>query len=195
MSIAKHPNWLGTVLREHPALVVSLIYVAAPAVGMVYSWDYLRRFGINAFDLAQISDFLLASLKEPLTWLVVIAAIALVSSDNWFSRRCEARGTARWLRWYANARYRSMKYLVVVVITLLFLDFLATVNARATLSGKGQRVEVTLADGSPARTATLLGTTGLFLFDAAIGRVAIHPHQSVVSINLLTPVVADLGAR
>ena len=90
-----------------------------------------------------------------------------------------------------------MNYLVVVVITLLFLDFLATVNARATLSGKGQRVEVTLANGRPARTATLLGTTGqfLFLFDAAAGRVVIHPHQSVVSINLLTPVVADLGAR
>jgi hypothetical protein len=194
MSAAQHPNWLRTVLKEHPALLVSLVYVAASAVGMFYSWDYLRRFGINVFHFAQVGDFLLGSLKEPFTWLVVIAASAVVSFDSWFSRRCEKRGAARWLRWYANARYRSMNYLVVVVITLLLLDLLATSNARATLSGKGQRVEVTLADGSAAKTATLLGTTGqfLFLFDGSAGRVTIHPHESVVSINLVMPVVAEV---
>jgi hypothetical protein len=197
MSTTKHPQWLGAVLREHPALLVSLVYVAASAIGMVYSWDYLRRFGINVFHFAQIGDFLLGSLKEPFTWLIVISASALVYLDSWFSRRCEERGPARWLRWYANSRYRAMNYLVVVVITLLFLDVLANVNARATLAGSGQHVDVTLADGSAARKATLLGTTGQFLFllDAATGRVAIHPHQSVVSINLTMPSAAEIGSR
>lgn len=189
MSTARQRHWLGALLREHPALLVSLVYVAASAVGMFYSWDFLRRFGVNVFHFAQISDFLLGSLKEPYTWLLVFTAGALVALDSWLSRRCEARGAPRWLRWYANARYRSMNYLVVVVITLLFLDVLAAVNARATLAGEGQRVEVTLADGSATRTATLLGTTGqfLFLYDATSGRVAIHPHQSVVSIELAAP--------
>lgn len=197
MSTANHRTWLDAVLRRHPALLVSLVYVTASAIGMFYSWDYLRRFGINVFHFAQISDFLLGSLKEPFTWLVVITASALVSLDSWYSRRCEARGAARWLRWYANPRYRSMNYLAVVVITLLFLDLLATVNARATMAGSGQRVEVRLADGSAARTVTLLGTTGqfLFLFDAATGRVTIHPHESVLSIDLAMPSAAGTGSR
>ncbi len=197
MSAANHRPWLDAVLRRHPALLVSLVYVTASAIGMFYSWDYLRRFGINVFHFAQISDFLLGSLKEPFTWLVVITASALVSLDSWYSRRCEARGAARWLRWYANPRYRSMNYLAVVVITLLFLDLLATVNARATMAGSGQRVEVRLADGSAARTVTLLGTTGqfLFLFDASTGRVTIHPHESVLSIDLAMPSAAGTRSR
>jgi hypothetical protein len=176
---------------------MTLVYITASAIGMFYSWDYLRRFGINVFHFAQISDFLLGSLKEPFTWLVVITASTLVSLDSWYSRRCEERGAARWLRWYASPRYRSMNYLVVVVVTLVLLSVLATVNAKATMAGGGQRVEVNLADGSAARTVTLLGTTGqfLFLFDAPTGRVTIHPHESVLSINLATTSAAETRSR
>jgi hypothetical protein len=56
---------MAAVLREHPALLVSTFYLAASFVGMFYSRAFLRRFGINVFNYAQISDFLLASLKEP----------------------------------------------------------------------------------------------------------------------------------
>lgn len=197
MSTPTHRTWLGTVLRKHPALLMSLVYITASAIGMFYSWDYLRRFGINVFHFAQISDFLLGSLKEPFTWLVVVTASGLVSLDSWYSRRCEARGAARWLRWYANPRYRSMNYLAVVVITLTFLNMLATGNARATMAGGGQRVAVTLTDGSAARAVTLIGTTGqfLFLFEPATGRVTIHPHESVLSMNLATPPAAGTGSR
>lgn len=197
VSTASPRTRLGAVLRKHPALLGSLVYITASAIGMFYSWDYLRRFGIDVFHFAQISDFLLGSLKEPFAWLAVITASALVSLDSWYSRRCEARGAARWLRWYANPRYRSMNYLGVVVITLVFLDVLATVNAEATMAGSRPRVEVRLADGSAARTVTLLGTTGqfLFLFDASTGRVTIHPHESVLAINLAMPSAAETRPR
>ncbi|MDH3908826.1 MAG: hypothetical protein OEU83_07330, partial [Gammaproteobacteria bacterium] len=65
---------LLSFFREHPAVLVSALYVAASVVGMFYSWAYLRRFGINVFNYAQISDFLLASLREPFTWVLVILA-------------------------------------------------------------------------------------------------------------------------
>lgn len=43
--------------------------------------------GINFFNYAQISDFLLASLKEPFTWVYVALGILLVLGDNAISRR------------------------------------------------------------------------------------------------------------
>jgi hypothetical protein len=95
VSTAKHPNWLGAILRKHPALLLSRVCIAASAVGMICSWDYLRRFGINVSHFAQIGDFLLGSIKQPFTWLVVIPAIAVASVDSWVSRRCEARAAAR----------------------------------------------------------------------------------------------------
>ena len=68
-----------TLLKEHPALLVSALYVGASTIGMFYSWAFLRHFGINVFNYAQISDFLLASLKEPFTWGWVAVALVLVS--------------------------------------------------------------------------------------------------------------------
>lgn len=174
--------------------MVSLIYVAASTVGMFYSWSYLRRFGINVFHFAQISDFLLGSLKEPFTWLIVISASTLITLDSWLSRRLEQQGAPRWLGWYASARYRSMNYLAVVVVVLVLLDAFAAVNARDTLAGKGQRVEVVLADGK-ATSVELIGSTGqfLFLFDVATGRVAVHPHQAVLGISARVPDADGIG--
>ena len=53
-------NWIIGLLRKHPALLVSVVYVIASTIGMLYSWDFLRLFGINVFNYAQIGDFLLA---------------------------------------------------------------------------------------------------------------------------------------
>ena len=72
---------LLAVFREHPALIVSAFYVAASMIGMFWSWAHLRNFGINVFNYAQISDFLLASLKEPYTWALVFVTVALVWGD------------------------------------------------------------------------------------------------------------------
>lgn len=186
-------NWFRFIAREHPALMVSLVYVAASAIGMFYSWSYLRQFGINVFHFAQISDFLLVSLKEPFTWLVVIAASTLITFDNWLSRRFEQRGVPRWLGWYASTRYRAMNYLAVVVVVLVLLDALAAVKAQDTLAGKGERVRVLLADGTSPRSVDLIGSTGqfLFLFDAPTGRVTVHPHQAVLGIDVRLPATVE----
>ena len=94
------------MLQEHPALILSAMYFVASLIGLVFSWDFLRIFNINVFRYAEISDFLLASLKEPFTWLLAVVAVALVLFDNAMSRRVEARGPGRFFRWYGTSRYR-----------------------------------------------------------------------------------------
>ena len=83
-------GWLQNMVREHSALLLSGLYFVASLIGLVFSWDFLRFFNINVFRYAEISDFLLASLKEPYTWLLAVAAVALVLLDNALSRRVEA---------------------------------------------------------------------------------------------------------
>lgn len=99
---------LKSLFKEHPALIVSALYIASSVIGMFYSWAFLRQFGINVFNYAQISDFLLASLKEPVTWALVLLAVVLVQLDNAASRRYGRReNRSRWLAWYGTPRYRS----------------------------------------------------------------------------------------
>jgi uncharacterized membrane protein len=177
------------IFKEHPALIVSAFYVAASVIGMFYSWAYLRWFGINVFNYAQISDFLLASLKEPFTWGLVIIAVALVLIDNASSRRVERKTTAKWLAWYGSPKYRFMNNFVAILVVLLFLYSYAFAQARDTRDGDGKFVDVMFADSGAATTALLLGTTGqfVFLYDEDTERVDIHPIENIHSISFRVP--------
>jgi len=92
MSDPKLSSWTRWTLVEQPAILVSGLYLVASVIGLVYSWAFLHGFGINVFRYAEISDFLLPSLKEPFTWVLAIFGVAMFLIDNAMSRRLEARG-------------------------------------------------------------------------------------------------------
>jgi hypothetical protein len=169
--------------RAHPALLASAFYVAASVVGMFWSWAYLQHFGINVFNYAQVSDFLIASLKEPFTWALVALAVLLVSLDNAYSRRVERRSKSRWFRWYGSPRYRFINDFGSIAVIGVFIFTYASLEADNTRSGEGKIVEVSV-DGQ-VRSATLLGTTGqfVFLYDTLTERVDIHPIENIESIS------------
>jgi len=170
-------------------LLVSALYVAASVIGMFYSWSFLRRFGINVFNYAQISDFLLVSLKEPFTWGLVILAIILVMLDNASSRRVGRKSCKKWLAWYGSPRYRLVNNFAAIYVVLSFIFIFAMFQARETREGDGKIVDVMFADSGAATTAILLGTTGqfVFLFDDETERVDIHPIDNIHSISFRAP--------
>lgn len=176
---------LVAVFKEHPALLISALYVAASVVGMFYSWAYLRSFGINVFNYAQISDFLLASLKEPFTWGLVILAVALVSIDNKSSIRVERKGPGKLWAWYGSPRYRFVNNFAALLMVLSFIFAFASKQAIDTREGAGKLVDVTFTDSTVETTSTLLGTTGqfVFLYDVEIERVHIHPLEAIHAIS------------
>ena len=182
-------DWRRLLLREHPALILSGLYVAASVVGMFYAWAYLRRFGINVFNYAAISDFLLASLKEPLTWGLVIVAVGLVMWDNSMSRRYERNGKRNWLRWYGTPRYRLLNNFGAICLVFTFLFIYADYRADTTRGGEGKSVTVILADKGAAASTLLLGTTSqfVFLYDADASHVDIHPIENIQSISFAAP--------
>ena len=189
MTDKDEPGLTKRLLAEHPALFVSGLYFCASFIGLIYSWAFLRNFGINAFRFAEISDFLLASLKEPFTWALTVLAVVLVLADNAMSRRVQAKNPGRKISWYGTARYRQMNYIGAVVIIFIFLLAYATLQEREIRKGGGDIVSVYLNDGSAPKKMTLLGTTGkfVFLFDPVDERVDIHPNESIQMITKPAP--------
>ena len=182
-------HWIVRLFHQHPALLISVLYLVASVTGMLFSWAYLRHFGINVFNYAQIGDFLLASLKEPITWGLVFSAILLVAIDNTISKRWHRRARRPWTRWYGSPRYRAINYLVAVIIVVVFILGYARFKARDTMAGSGKIVQVQQADEGTSRTAILLGTTSqfVFLYVADSGRVDILPTENIRSITLYAP--------
>lgn len=188
-SPSDNSGWLRSLLERHPALLVSALYVVASTIGMLFSWAFLREFGINVFEYAQIGDFLLASLKEPFTWALVALAIGVVAADNAFSRRFQRKERAAWIGWYGSHRYRQINYLVALVLVGMFLWIFADYKADDIYNGNGRIVEYQVADSTTRRSATFLGTTAqfVFLFDARSQKVYVHPHESLTSISFIAP--------
>ena len=182
-------SWTRNMLRKHPALLLSGLYFIASLIGLIYSWNFMRFFHINIFRYAEISDFLLASLKEPFTWLLAILAVVLLLLDNAMSRRVEARGPGRMFRWYGSKRYRQTNYLALVGVVALFLHTFASLKEKDIRQGNAEFVSVELSDSQSANTLILLGTTGRFIFfyDHLTEQVFIHPHESIRSITKSSP--------
>jgi len=182
----RNENWAVASLRNHPALLVSIVYVVASTIGMLYSWDYLRFFGINVFNYAQIGDFLLASLKEPFTWLIVIVSVILVAVDNAMSRKVEKTSHRRFLRWYGSGRYRLVNYVTAIVLIVVFIHGYALMQRNKVIDGESRVVSVQLSESMVTSEVVLLGTTGtfVFLYDPLLKEVRIHPHESIYSISI-----------
>ena len=189
VNVDRNDSWLWRLLKRHPALLISALYVIASTIGMLFSWDFLRRFDINVFNYAQIGDFLLASLKEPMTWALVAVAGVLVAADNALSRMWQRRERRNWTRWYGSSRYRVLNYAVAFLMVVIFIDGYARYKAREVYEGNAKVIEYQMTDSDTRRSAILLGTTGqfIFLFDANTERVFVVPHESIRAITFPAP--------
>jgi len=188
-SESKRYPWYRQALAEHPALLFSAIYFTVSSIGLVYSWAFLRAFGINVFRYADISDFLMASLKEPFTWLLAMLAVLLVALDNAMSLRVQQSNPNRFFQWYGSERYRQINALVAMFLIVIFLFSYATTKERQIRDGGGDIFSVHLADSSPPKQLVMLGTTArfVFLYDQVAERVDIHPNESILKITKLSP--------
>lgn len=152
---------------------------------MGFSWVFLGRFGIDVFQYSQVGDFLLASLKEPMTWALVGISLVLVVLDSRASRRWGRKERSVWTRWYGSERYRQGIFVLAPLLIGFYIYVYAHYKAARVFAGEGRTVAVTLSDGGAAREALLVDTTSsfVFLFDPASKRVTIIPHEGVASIS------------
>ena len=195
MEESEHPEdeLPGRFLREHPAFLISGLYFFATAIGMFFAWSYLRHFGINVFLYAEISDFLLASFKDPVIWIVVFVMTFSWYLDVRASTRWGSRERKRGLRWYGTRTYRRLSYPAALIALVFILNLAAGDEADDARNGYGDVVNVTLSDSDTGRTGVLLETTArfVFLFDPNTQMVHVHPHESIAEISFIAPEVAS----
>ena len=184
-SSSQNEQWLSNFLKNHPALIASGLYIFASIIGMFYAWSFLRHFQINVFNYAQIGDFLLASLKEPMTWGIVLISVLILAGDNALSRRAQKKTGSRLLTLYGSPRYRMVNFVGMIVVISILIFGHAKQQAERALAGKGKLVTITYADRAAADDLVLLGTTAsfVFLYDSTFERVIIHPHESIHAIS------------
>ena len=192
------PEKYLAIARSYPGLVLTGAYLGVSGVGMLSSWTFYRRFGINIFDFTQVSDFFLVSLRQPLAALAILAAIPAVwfvlKSDTFLERR---------FSWYKHvygpkalrrlSRSPAAWVLYVVLYAYAFSLVSSGYLAGQVRAGSVATVEAQLLggqylgrDGTRPFRASLLGTTAafVFLYDQGSGDVTIVPVENLASLSV-----------
>jgi hypothetical protein len=123
------PHPLLLLMREHPALAVTSAYAAASFIGVMFSFAFYIELGVNFFNFADISDLLMAVLREPVTLLLFVGGVAVAWmlrsyyrwEWSWFQRHPPRRWLARACCRLSQSNYHSAWSDVVGVIACTFL--------------------------------------------------------------------------
>lgn len=207
------PRVVARLVRE-PALAITLAYLFVGAVGLWSSVWYYRALGIPVLEYYQAGDFLVAGLRDPVNFLLLLLVIAvgLVSySSSWYELRHPARVDAMRRRWWGRLwfnrfasprrarRWFDLSPEGALVLATVFgggtmLIEHATRRAEALRAGAGAPLRITLqGERLPLQGhARLAGTSGshVFLYWPANGRSEALPVGAVGRIEHLPRVPA-----
>ncbi len=199
---------VAKLLRNNPGLTLTLGYVTASLVGLLFSWSLLRRFGLNILDYTEVTDFLIAALREPLTFVVAASAIPVVYLLRWLAgleRKFWQRHPPRtaMLKRYTRLAERAYRdplaeTFILLAYAFLFIMLYSEWKADQIRAGNGQRVDIEIGwEDETSRVNRILvgGTTRfLFVYDIDGGRMEAIPHESMLRV-LSIPKKPKTGLR
>jgi len=200
-------------IANQPGLSVTIGYALTSLLGMMFTWALFNEFGIPYFQFAEITDFLLAVVREPVTFLLVLGAVPVAALLY--------RGSLYTQRFYARRRHKSFVYrslhgldrglgatpagflFVLLSYTFLFVVLYANWKADRLMAGDRSRVSVQLTQeagpvfgGRSHAELTLLGTTArfVFLFESTQRTTFIVPTENIAAIRFPEPAGSRDGA-
>lgn len=171
---------------EHPTLLLSLCYFVITVIGVLYHYYFYREFGINIIKFADLSDFLLVAVLEPMSLLLFIVStitIAVIYKMEMVGRaKFKAYG-----RFVGKRRYSKYIDLTVfsgaMVMTLIvYIQSLAQGNAEEVRSGIIDQYAVRIADFEQgSANLALLGSSSryVYFFDVSKDQALVVPVESV----------------
>lgn len=209
------PHILHTFRRE-PALALTVAYLLVALAGIYYDYSFYQKgFGIPILSLAQIGDYLVAGLQQPVAIVLVLVTFPLCWLMDRLNVRSRRRQSARrdvlralpspgawqamhlrWLDWHLGRMWGLyVGYLLVVfVYGSIFVGIYARQRVSEAKRGDATQAVVRMngadADLLPSSGAawTYLGAISnyVFVYDAAAKRAVILPVNAIASLQPMT---------
>lgn len=208
------PHVLKTFRRE-PALALTVAYLLIALAGIYYDYAYYQKgFGIPILSLAQIGDYLVAGLQQPVAIALVLVTFPLCWLMDRINVRSRRRQSARrdallalphlsrwqrlhlrWLDWHLGQMWGLyVGYLLVIFIYgSVFVGLYARQRAVEVRQGGAAKTLVRMngaaADLRPSSGGawTYLGAISnyVFVYDDAAKRAMILPVNAIAGLQPL----------
>jgi len=174
------------LLRQEPALMVSAGYVFLSVLGLWSSYFFYFKFRLSILDYLQVSDFLVAGVRDPAYVLILLLGALLAVLLGWpetLRRRNPAKvarlrarhwgwrmlfSESPWMNWeFSGLRPLTGMCIAVVCFMAFGAALYALSSAEKIRDGRGgTSVQVVLGGDAAALpgTAKLLGSSSAFVF-------------------------------
>lgn len=156
---------------ENPAILLTVCYFIITAIGVFYSYFFYRQFDINIIKLADLSDFLMASILEPRSIIVFLSLIVLIGIAYWFDvlLRKKFKRYGDFIERRLKASYSDpIGYICILIFyTYWLVNYLAVENADKIKAGVTDNFLIRISDhGSQTaeQNLALLGGTSRYTF-------------------------------
>jgi len=193
---ARHP-WFHRLI-ENPGVLFSLGYLLVSLLGLAFSWALLRKFGLNVFSFADVTDFLMAAFREPMTFVLAISALGIGVlmhviagwEIRWLERRGARSGFARRVLSFERLMKRYGIYTAggFLLYSVVFILVYANHQAGQIRDGVGERVVIQSGDDAAPVPGLLLGATSRFVFfyRPDTGQAEAIPQENILRIRPVT---------
>lgn len=193
------PDWL----RNNPGLSLTLLYLFASMIGVVFHYLLLKRFGFNVLEFSEASDFLMVVVREPLTVALALMGVPFYLGYGWVAVRFGrwTRRRSAWLRSTPEKRRATitrmrrwtilMQASFIGVYALVFVMVYSLWRASRIRAGDHRKVTVHFKTDSPrpggalvAEGLALLGTTSRFvlLYNPATKQSEVAPLDAIANL-------------
>lgn len=157
--------------REHPTMILTFCYVVITAIGTGYSFFFYREFDINIIKFADLSDFLLAAILEPLSLIIFSLIVVFFFFMFWIDLLFRKRFNG--YRNFVEKRLKS-KYTdpigfiaIIVYISIITMQELAVDNANIIKSKASDIYQIRFSENDSnglINNLELLGSTSRFVY-------------------------------
>ena len=179
-------NQLKNFLSQHPTLLLTFCYFIITIIGVLYSYFFYQEFNINIIKFTDLSDFLFASILEPLSIMVFIGSVTLL----FLGRSLDLMLKAKFKGYEKFESVFTFKYLDpltiiigTVVLTVYTISILAKSNADNIKNGTYDKYEVHFSesDQSQTKSLALLGASNRYnyFFNVKNSAVLIIPVENI----------------
>ena len=157
--------------REHPTMILTLCYVLITAIGTGYSFFFYREFDINIIKFADLSDFLLAAVLEPLSLIIFGLILVFIIFVYWIDIlfRKRFKGYRNFLEKRLKSKYTDPIGFAIIILfaSVIKMQDLAVSNADMIKSTGKDTYQIRFShndSSDSSNTLELLGSTSRFVY-------------------------------
>lgn len=187
-------NLLRVYAKEHPTLLLSICYFIVTIIGVIYSYFYYAEFGIEILKFADLSDYLLASILEPLSIVVFVFWVIfyLLSFKLELWARKKFNGYGRFVERTMKPKYSDpiLFCLAIIVITVIFVKNLAIDNTLKIKAGNFDDYSALLPNDMDEQKLAFLGSSSRFSFFYVLdlNEAIVIPVESIAYMKKKLPI-------